>query len=158
MLQLTVDNTAVLDYMQAVQMRIFAGIREGMAQVVEGLGNTVAGFADGEVIVSRSGAFIGAVLGSERVTENDTYIRGTVSGMVGKKPMGLWFDEGTSVPEVRVRMYQFFPPDGESVWTHGHAAFQVAPHPIMNRSLETYAPTILEIISAKCAEATSGTV
>ncbi len=155
MIQFTIDDTGVQDYLVQTRENILAGIRVGMFEAMEGLAATVAGHTGGDPIVSRSGEFIAAVLSSPKVQENDSFIRGSVSGLVGRKPMGLWFDEGTSVPAVAGNLFHFTASDGASVYTHGHGAFQVAPHPIMNPSLREYSPTILDIIQAKVAEAVS---
>lgn len=148
-----VDATGVLDYLEATKLNIFAALRVGMGEAMVGLSYVVAGHTGGDPIISRSGKFVGAVLGSPKVTEREAYIKGTVSGMVGGKPMGVWFDEGTKVPAVAGTLFHFTAADGDSVFTHGHQAFQVAPHPIMNPSLREYSPTIMEIISEKVAEA-----
>jgi len=147
--QFTVDASGIPDYLDRVKANVLAGIRGGMADAMKGLAYVVAGHAGGDPIVSRSGQFVGAVLGSPKVTQTDGYIKGTVSSMVGRKPMGVWFDEGTSVPAVQGVLYGFFSADGRSVFTHGHAAFQVAPHPIMNPSLREYQPAIIATIEAR---------
>lgn len=153
MLTTTIDDSAVPDYLDQVRLRIMSGIRGGMQQVVEGLSWNVADKLQGNPIVSRSGRLLGAVLGSAKVTESESYIKGTVSGMVNGKPLGLWLEEGISVPAVAGKLYHFTAADGKSVFTHGHAAFQVAPHPFLNPSLEEYKPTILDIISQRITQA-----
>ena len=137
---------------------ILAAIRGGVQESMEGLARVVAGKLFGDPIQSRTGDLLAAVLGSPRVTETKDSIRGTVSADVGNKHLGLWFEEGTHVPAVAGTLYQFTAADGASVFTHGHAAFQVKPHPIMNPSLEEYAPTILETVEARISEATSAAV
>lgn len=130
-----------------------AGIRTGMKEAVEGLSWTVADKLQGNPIVSRSGKLLGAILGSAKVTETETYIKGTVSGMVDGKPRGLWLEEGVSIPAVQCRLYQFTQADGTSHWAHGHGAFKIAPHPFLNPSLIEYKPTIIDIIRQRIAEA-----
>jgi hypothetical protein len=149
MLAFTIDDSAVQDYLVQTRERILSAVRESMFEAMEGLANVVVGHTGGDPIVSRSGEFVQAVLESPKVQENDRYIKGSVSSWVGGKPMGVWFDEGTTVPAVAGTAYHFTAADGKSVFTHGHAAFQVAPHPIMNVSLEEYKPTILDIIQAR---------
>lgn len=161
MLQLAVDEASVAgvtDYLEQTRQNILAGIRQGMQEAMEGLSWTVADKLQGNPIVSRSGKLLGAILGSPKVTETDTVIRGTVSSDVGQKHLGLWLEEGFSVQAVKGTLFQFTAADGNSVFTHGHRAFKVAPHPFLNPSLEEYKPTIMDIIAAKIGEALDGNV
>lgn len=146
---------AVVDHLAQTRKNIFAAVRLGMLQGMEGLSWNVADKLQGSPIVSRSGALLGAILGSPKVVENREVIRGTVSSSVGRKPLGLWLEEGTSVPAVQGKLYGFVPADGTSVFTHGHQAFRVAAHPFLNPSLDEYGPTILETIQARIAEVVS---
>lgn len=148
----------VADYLEQTRQNILAGIRQGMQQAMEGLAWTVADKLQGNPIVSRSGELLGAVLGSPKVTETPYYIKGTVSSDVGGKHLGLWLEEGTNVKAVEGKLFHFTAADGASVFTHGHRAFQVAPHPFLNPSLDEYKPTILDIIQSRISEAIDGTV
>jgi hypothetical protein len=157
----TVNVQPVEDYMERVKRSVFAAVRAGMQEGMEGLAWTVAGKLGGDPITSRSGALLGAILGSAKVRETAAAITGTVSSDVGGKHLGLWLEEGTHVPATKgngAKLYGFFPADGSSVFTHGHAAFQVAPHPFLNPSLAEYSPTILDLIRTRVAEAVDGTV
>jgi hypothetical protein len=156
MLDLYVDEasvTEVTDYLEQTRQNILAGIRVGMKEAMEGLSWTVADKLQGNPIVSRSGQLLGRILASPKVTETATYIKGTVDAELGAKHLGLWLEGGTDVPAVEGRLFQFTTADGTSVYTHGHKAFRVAPHPFMNPSINEYKPTILDII-----EATNGTI
>ena len=144
---------AVVDHLEQTRKNIFAAIKAGMLQGMEGLSSNVADKLQGTPIVSRSGALLGAILGSPKVTENADVIRGTVSSNVGRMPLGLWLEEGTSVPASVVgKLFHFTAADGASAFTHGHQAFKVAAHPFLNPSLEEYGPTILDTIQARIAE------
>jgi hypothetical protein len=150
--------TEVTDYLEQTRQNILAGIRVGMKEAMEGLSWTVADKLQGNPIVSRSGALLGRVLASPKVTETAAYIKGTVDAELGKKHLGIWLEGGTDVPAVQGKLFQFTTADGTSVYTHGHKAFRVAPHPFMNPSLNEYKPTILDIIAAKISEGANGTV
>lgn len=172
MLQFAVEEesvTGIADYLEQTRQNILAGIRRGMLEAMEGLSFNVADKLQGNPIVSRSGQLLGHVLGSPKVTETQTYIKGSVDAEVGeigpkgqRLHIGLWMEEGTNVPATvgtsKGKLYQFTAADGASVFTHGHKAFKVAPHPFMNPSLQEYRPTILDIIAAKVGEAVDGTV
>lgn len=155
-LGLQVDPRSVAqieDYLEQTKRNIFANVRTGMKESMEGLATTVASKLQGNPIVSRTGELLAHVLASPTVKETQRYIRGTVDAELGKKHLGLWLEEGTQVPATigtsKGVLYQFAPADGDSVYTHGHRAFQVQPHPFMNPSLEQYQPTILDLITAK---------
>lgn len=157
----TVDTSGVNAWQDAARQRIFGAVREGLQAGMESLAWTVADKLQGAPITSRSGALLGAILGSPKVTENAALIRGTVSSDVGKKHLGLWLEEGISVRSTKgdgAQLYQFFPADGASVFTHGHAAFSVKGKPFLTPSLEQDAPTILDLIQAKLREALDGAV
>jgi hypothetical protein len=158
MIAFEVDQASVAgvtDYLEQTRKNILAGIRTGMQEAMEGLSWNVADKLQGNPIVSRSGRLLGAVLGSPKVTETETYIKGTVSSMVDGKPRGLWLEDGISVPAVAGVLFHFTAADGKSVFTHGHAAFQIAGRPFMNPSLQEYSPTIVDMIFAKVSEATA---
>lgn len=158
----SVDDASIqetADYLEQTRMRILSAIREGMAEAMGGLAWTVADKLQGSPIVSRTGQLLGTVLGSPKVTETDSYIKGTVSSNDGKKPKGLWLEGGISDPSTLGMdtglLYEFTASDGKSVFTHGHAAFQIAPKPFLNPSLEEYKPTILDIITSRIEGAVS---
>lgn len=150
------------DYLEQTKRNIFANVRKGMKESMEGLAATVAEKLEGNPIVSRTGELLAHVLASPKVKETQRYIRGTVDAELGKKHLGLWLEEGTHVPATigtsKAKIYQFAPADGDSVFTHGHRAFQVQPHPFMNPSLEQFQPTILDIIANAVEEATHGVI
>lgn len=149
--QASVDS--VKSYLEKVRQRILQGIREGMMEAMQGLAWNVADKLAGNPIVSRSGELLGAVLGSPKVTETPEVIRGTVTADVGNKHLGIWLEEGTHVPAVEGSLFQFTPPDGDTVYSRGHRAFDVKPHPFMNPSLREFRAPIMAIIEARVAEA-----
>jgi hypothetical protein len=159
MLELTVDQESVdqvVEHVDVVRQRILTGIRGAMQQSMEGLAWNVADKLFGNPIVSRSGQLLGAILGSPKVTETPEVIRGTVTADVGKKHLGIWLEEGTHVPAVEGKLYEFTEPDEGSFWAHGHQAFQVKPHPFMNPSLREYRDAIYQNIANAIGEALEG--
>ena len=154
----TIEAVGVEDYLEQTRKNILSGVRIGMGEAMEGLSWNVVDKLQGNPIISRSGKLVGAVLGSPKVTETADYIKGTVSSVVEGKPRGLWLEEGTSVPAVTGNLYHFAAADGGSVFTHGHAAFKVAPKPFLNPSLREYSPTIVDIITAKVQGAVNAAV
>jgi hypothetical protein len=145
----------VLEHVDVVRQRILEGIRGGMKQAMEDLAYNVADKLFGNPIVSRSGELATAILESPKVTETPEVIRGTVTADVGRKHLGIWLEEGTHVPAVDGKLYEFTEPDSGSFYTHGHVAFQVKAHPFMNPSLKEYQTTIMQIIADSVAEATA---
>ncbi len=150
--------TAQGDYLEQVRQRILAAIRVGMFEGMEGLATTVVERL-GEVTRTRTGDFAASILKSPRITEKpDAYIAGEVTTMTSKfRNLGLWLENGTSVPATigtsKDVLFGFTAAGGDSVFTHGHAAFQVAPHPFFNPAFQDYYPTILDTINQKIAEA-----
>ena len=156
-----VDRASVAqveDYLEQTKRNIFRNVKTGMKDAMEGLAGTVASKLDGNPIVSRTGKLLAHVLASPKVTESERYIKGRVDAEDGQKHLGLWLEEGTHVPAVAGKLYQFTAADASSVFTHGHRAFQVAPHPFMNPAEEEYSGTLVDIIAAKVAEAANGAV
>lgn len=148
----SVDST--VDHLEQTRLNILMGIRQGMSDGMVGLAERVADNLHGYPIQSRSGDLIAAVLKSPRILEGDNYIAGEVSTTSGKqRNLGLWLEFGIHDPAVGGKLYEFTSADGESAFTHGHKAFQIAPKPFFNNAFEEYYPTILETINQRIAEA-----
>lgn len=173
--QLVLDPASVTqttEYVAQVQEQILAAIRAGMQEAMRGLAGEAVYQAQAAGIRAHTWALFNAILESPLVRETAETIRGTVGteqnitvngkdwGM--QKHIGLWMEEGYSVPEVRHKyvgrgpngghlyaadIYQFTEPDGESFWTNGHRAFDVKPHPFLNPALAEYETTITQIIA-----------
>lgn len=169
----SVDET--VDYLEHSRQRILAAVKEGMLEAMEGLaGEAVAKFYEAG-LKSQTGQTVENIEASPEVTSDEQRVRGRVSaerditlGGRKSKHIGLWFQEGYHVPEVRDRrkpgsrrrdharagdIYQFTEPDGSTFWTTGHKAFDVRPHPFLNPALEQYGPAISEIIQRRIDEA-----
>lgn len=156
MIQLQVERAsvdAVQDYLERVKQRILAGIRAGMQEAMENLAGTAIEQMSAAGIQSRSGALVEAIGDSPKATETTEVIRGTVSSNVGIKNLGLWLEEGIHDPAVKGKLYQFTAPDGSTVYTRGHRAFDVKPHPFLNPALEASKQPIMDVIAARVAEA-----
>ena len=157
MIALTLDPGSVegvKDYLEETRRNILLAIRGGMQEGMEALAWDVADKFAGNPIVSRSGELLGGILGSPKVTETTEVIRGTVAAVSANgKPIGLWLEEGTHVPVVKGSLFQFTEPDGKTLYTRGHRAFDVKPHPFMNPSLREMKQPIMDIIAARLSEA-----
>lgn len=153
MIKLTLDPASVdrtVDYVEQMKQRIFAGMRAGMREAMQALA--------GDVIArvhSRTGELVEAIERSPRVKETAEVIRGTIAAKVGRKPIGIWLEEGTHVRAVKGNLYGFTAADGNTVFTRGHRAFDVKPHPILNPALDAMRQPIMEIIAARVREATA---
>ena len=149
--QASVDG--VKSYLERVRQRILAGVREGIQEAMEGLAGTAVAQMAAAGIKSRKGDLISAIQSSPKVTEGPEYIRGTVSAEIGMKHLGLWLEEGVHDPAVEGNLFQFTTPDGQTVFTRGHRAFDVKAHPFLNPALEQYKAPIMDIIAQHVAEA-----
>jgi len=144
------------DYLELTRQNILNGIRQGMWEGMQQLaGDLVSKFH------SRTGVLADAILRSPRLLEGENYIAGEVSTQSAHgRNLGLWLEYGIQDPSTlntdKAKFYQFTSADAGSVWTHGHGAFQVAPHPFFNSTFQEDYPTILEIIQARIVEATDG--
>ena len=157
MLDFKVDQASVdatVDYVEQVKQRILEGVRSGMLEAMQGLAGTVADKLHGSPIVSRTGALLSAIEGSPKVTETDAIIRGTVTADVGAKHLGIWLEEGTHVPAVEGKLYQFTEADAGTFFARGHRAFDVKAHPFMNPALDEFKAPIMQIIADAIAAAT----
>jgi hypothetical protein len=149
-IQLVLDPASVTkttEYVAQEQESILLAVRAGMQEAMQRLAWQVIDRMQGEPITSRSGALLGAILDSPKVTETAETIRGTVSSDVGAKHVGLWLEEGTHVPEVQNSLFEFTEPDAQTLYTRGHRAFDVKPHPFLNPTLREYETTITQIIT-----------
>lgn len=156
MLDIEIDQSSVdrvIDYMEQIKLRIFAGVRQGMMEAMTGLAEQTVEEMATAGIANRSGELEAAILRSPGVVENDTAIRGRVSTQVGRKQVGIWLDAGIIEPAVTGHTYQFAEPDGNTFYTRGHRAFDVKPRPFIRESLRAYESTIFSIIQAKVDEA-----
>ena len=163
MIQLAVEKASVdgvKGYLEQVRQRILDAVREGMQEAMEGLAGTVVDKIPGAGIKTRQrvrsnggGDLISAIQQSPRVTTGPEYVRGTVSAEVGNKHLGLWLEEGFHEPAVEGSLFQFTTPDGDTLYSRGHRAFDVKPHPFMNPALESYKAPIMDIIAQRVAEA-----
>jgi hypothetical protein len=146
------------DFLEQVRQNILAAIRVGMYEGMEGLAGTVVERL-GEVTKTRTGDFAASILRSPRISEKpDEYIAGTVSTSTSKwRNLGLWIEYGIDVPSTvgaaKGVLYSFAAAGGDSVYTHGHAAFRIAPNPFFNPAFQEYYPTILDTINQRIAEA-----
>lgn len=147
------------DYLETVRLNILAAIRVGMYEGMRGLAD-----AEAEAAPRRTGDLQDAILRSPRITEKiDSYIAGEVSTQTPKfRNKGLWIEFGISDPDTigseKGVLYGFTAADGKSVFTHGHRAFKIAPHPFFNPTFQGYYPTILEIINQRITEACDAAV
>ncbi|MDP9039836.1 MAG: hypothetical protein M3O02_11290 [Acidobacteriota bacterium] len=140
-------------YLEGMRQRVFAGVRTGMQEAMEGLAYTVVDKLQGNPIVSRSGRLLGAILGGIKVRENAAAIKGTVSTDTHDgRNLGQWLEDGHDEPAVVGKLH-FFAADGVERWIHGHRAFHVDGKPFLNPSLQEYEPTIMAIINQKVADA-----
>lgn len=147
----SVDEVAA--HVDQVRQRILEQIREGMLEAMEGLAWVVAGHLGGDPIVSRTGQLLGAIVGSPKVSETPDVIRGTVSSDVGQKHVGLWLEEGTHVPALEAKLFEFSEAAEGVLFSHGHRAFEVQAHPFMNPSLRDDHAAIMQILADHIAEA-----
>lgn len=158
--QRSVDGT--VEYLGTVRQRIFAAVRGGMKEGMEGLAGTAVAEMGAAGIQSRTNQLAENILASPQIAEDKYAIKGRVSAKGKMKLKGRTFlgflgtalDEGYRVPAVKCAMYQITKPDGETFWARGHVAFDVKPHPFLRRASESYAPTLIDIISARIREAT----
>jgi hypothetical protein len=119
---------------------LIAGVIEGMGEAMQDLA-----LATAENAPRRTGALERAILKSVKVKETSTEIVGTVSGNVGSLHVGLWLEEGTSVPAVVAKMV-LIDADGQPAFIRRHRAFRVPPHPFMNPTLQAQKQQIFETL------------
>jgi hypothetical protein len=147
----SVDGVA--DYMETARQRILQAVRDGMLEAMKNLASDAVGQMAGAGIVEHSGQLAEAIERSPSVSETKEVIRGTVSSDVGAKHLGLWLEEGIHDPEVPAHLYEFTEPDGSTFYTRGHRAFDVKPHPFLNRALEGAQTMIADLIQQSVDDA-----
>ncbi len=133
---------------------IIAGVLEGM-----GAAMTELAIATASAAPHRTGRLAAAIMASVKVRETSKEIKGTISGDVGKLHVGLWQEEGVSVPATmakRVKAMVLIGQDGSPVFFKSHRAFRVPGRPFMNPTLEEQKPQIIETLRASVREATAG--
>lgn len=167
MIELKVDQASVdrtVDYLEAVRQRIFAAVHAGMEEAMEGLAGEAINQLEAAGIHSRTGQLLENIGNSPRVTETTDLIIGKVKAEREMKLGGRTFigyvgtalDEGFHVKAVPGHLYQFTEPDADTLFTQGHQAFDVKPHPFLKRAIEAYESPLMDIIRARVQEAIGG--
>lgn len=164
MINFVVDQSSVeqsLEYLEAVRQRIFAQVRLGMKEAMDGLGQTAIAEMAAAGIVSRTGKLAEGFEFSS-VRENRNVIVGqlwgrrdmTIKGRTFAGYVGTALDEGYRVPEVKDTLIRFTKAGEGTFYSRGHVAFDVEPHPFLRQASEAFAPTLIEIIAERIAAAT----
>ena len=164
MLRLVVEQRSVdsvVGYVERVKLRIFAQMRLGMQEAMEGLAGEAVSQASAAGIQARTGALFTDILNSPRVKETPELITGTVrtqsdmtsGGRKFKGYLGTALDEGFHVRAVSGKLFQFTAANSDTLYSMGHVAFDVAPHPFLREAKEAFTSPIMEIIAARVAEA-----
>jgi hypothetical protein len=176
MLQLTVEQRSVdsvVDYVERVKMRIFAQMRVGMREAMEGLAAEAVSQASTAGIQMRTGQLFEDILNSPSVHETAELIVGgigvksdmTIKGRTFQGYLGTALDEGYTVPSAvplsrkidkaqgTAGVFQFIAANGDTRFTFGHKAIRVRPHPFLRQAKEAFTDPIMEIIAARVAEA-----
>lgn len=146
--------TETTDYLEEAREKILAAVRTGMQEAMEGLAGEAVSMMSAAGIHQRTGELAENIEDSPKVTETKEVIRGTVSaerditlGGRKSKHVGLWMEEGYHVPEVTGKLFQFTDADWDTLYSRGHRAFDVKPHPFMDPALREYETTITQIIT-----------
>jgi hypothetical protein len=169
MITVTVDQASVtetIDHLEAVRKRIFIGVKQGMREAMEGLAGVAVAEMGAAGIENRTGELAENILKSPRIWENAGEIGGTVKAKATMKLKGRSFegylgtalDEGFHVKAVDGNLFRFTEPDADTLYARGHAAFDVKPHPFLQRASESFAPSIIDIIQAAVNAAIAGDV
>lgn len=168
MLQLVIEQRSVdqvQGYIERTKLRIFEKMREGMQEAMEGLAGETVYQAAAAGIQNRTGDLFTDILNSPKVSESAEAITGRVSvlsemtsgGRKFKGYLGTALDEGFHDPAVDPSKYkgpfEFTSADGDTLYSRGHVAFDVKPHPFLRQAKESYTSPIMEIIEAAVAEA-----
>jgi hypothetical protein len=169
--QRSVDNT--LAYVERVKLRIFAQMKLGMQEAMQGLAGEAVAQASAAGIQARTGQLFADILRSPSVSENSDLIFGSVSpksemtigGRKFEGFLGTALDEGfvtpsTASPGRKIdsaqgdsKVFAFITSSGSTRYTFGHGAIRVRPHPFLRRSKESFAAQIMQIIATRVAEA-----
>jgi hypothetical protein len=168
--QRSVDSTVA--YVERVKMRIFAQMKLGMQEAMQGLAAEAVTQASAAGIQARTGALFADILSSPTVSESAELIVGrvstrsdmTIKGRTFEGYLGTALDEGYVVPSAvpegskidaaqgTAKVFQFIT-QGGTRFTFGHRAIRVRPRPFLRRAKEIFASPIMEIIAARVAEA-----
>lgn len=159
--QSSVDQT--VEYLGTVRLRIFEQVRLGMAEAMEGLGATAIEQMAAAGIQSRTGK-LEAGFEQYSVRENRNVIVGlitpkrdmTIKGRTFPGFVGTALDEGFRVPQIEGKFLQFTSATGDTLYSRGHVAFDVAPHPFLRAASERFAPTLIDIITERVNAAVEG--
>ena len=164
MLQFVVEQRSVdsvVGYIERTKLKIFAQMKLGLQEAMQGLAGEAVSQASAAGIQARTGELFADILASPRVAETPELIVGRVSAKSemtsgGRKfegYLGTAVDEGFHVPAVTDMLLQFTPAGSETRFTRGHVAFDVAPHPFLRQAKEVFTDPIMQIIAARVAEA-----
>jgi hypothetical protein len=143
-------------YLERVRANAMKALRDGMREAMTELAQyVVASKLAGNPIHSRLGALAAAILASVRVGGNENYVRGTIADKPPRMPNeGIWQEFGTQhAADLSGKLRVFVGPDGAPVFTRKIGAYQVAPKPFMNPSLEERRRQVIETIRARLTAA-----
>ena len=164
MLQVIIEQRnvdSVVGYVERVKQRIFEKMRIGMREAMDGLADEAVTQAQGAGIHQRTGELFLDILSSPRVKETPELIIGTVGtqsemtsgGRKFKGYLGTAIDEGFHVPAVEGKLLRFTAANSDTIYSLGHTAFDVKPHPFLQKAKEAFTAPIMEIIESRVAEA-----
>jgi hypothetical protein len=165
MLQVIIEQRGVdtvVSYIERTKQRIFQKMREGMEEAMQGLAGEAVYQASAAGIHNKTGQLFTDILNSPKVGENADAIFGRVrtksemtsGGRKFEGYLGTALDEGFRVPATKkTKVFQFAAADGDTIYSRGHVAFDVKPHPFLARAKEEFTAPIFEIIERRVAEA-----
>jgi len=164
MLQIIIEQRnvdSVVGYVERVKQRIFEKMRIGMREAMDGLADETVAQAGAAGIQPRTGELFLDILSSPKVKETPELIIGTVDtqsemtsgGRKFKGYLGTALDEGFHVRAVEGKLFQFTTADSDTLYSLGHTAFDVKPHPFLRQAKDAFTAPIMEIIEARVAEA-----
>jgi len=153
--QNSVDQT--LAHIEAVRLRIFANVKAGMQEAMEGLAAEAIDKMLAAGIQVRTGQLLENIGNSPQVRETAQFIKGRVSARremkIGGRDfvgyVGAAIDEGYKVPALDAKLFQFTEPDASTLFARGHRAFDVKPHPFLLASQQAFEAPIMDIIRAR---------
>lgn len=163
MIELAVDQSSVehtIDWLEAVRLKIFAGIKDAMIDKIEDLAAITVAEMTAAGIHRKTGALVEDILESPGTGENAKEIwtrvlpksNMTLAGRTFFGYLGTALDEGYHVPPIDGAIYQFTDPDGETLFRRGHVAFDVKPHPFLRESQKIWEPGFFDFVEQRINE------
>lgn len=163
MIEYAVDEASVtrtVEWLEAVRLKIFEGIREAMDDSMLELARVTVEEMGAAGIKNRTGELAEGIINSPQVHETPQVISGRVTAKANMSIQGRTFmgflgtalDEGYTIPPQSDVVWAAVNGDGAEEYRHGHSTIKVEPHPFLRQAQQVWMPSFVELVEERVNE------